>query len=180
MASSAMQFDETDVSLNIQVLSEAERASLTAHTTERYAAELENLLIPYAWRRKTGASKNLGESFYHAFHGVWIGLKRERNLRIHFVLVPVVTVLAVLLKVDMIGWLALVLSMGLVITAEFMNTALEHLVDIATSGQYHQSARYAKDTAAAGVLIASSCALVAGLVVFLPRLIGLLIGLLLK
>ena len=24
------------------------------------------------------------ESFYHAFHGIWIGLKEERNVRIHF------------------------------------------------------------------------------------------------
>jgi|ERR1700733_15061639 undecaprenol kinase len=175
MARSAMQFDETDVSANIGVLSEKERSILTAQTTQKYAAELENLLIPLAWRKKTGGAKNLIESFYHAFHGMWIGLQQERNLRIHFALVPIVVALGAWLRVDMTGWLALTMSMGLVITAEFMNTALEHLVDISTDGKYHQSARYAKDTAATAVLCAAITAMVAGAVVLVPRLSALLI-----
>lgn len=175
MARLAAQFDGTDVSADVSLLSESERRILTAHTTQKYAAELENLLVPLAWRKKTGRAKNLIESFYHAFHGMWIGFKHERNLRIHFALVPVVVLIAAWLRVDLTGWLALVMSMGLVITAEFMNTALEHLVDISTDGRYHQSARYAKDTAATAVLCAAITAMVVGAVVFGPRLYALLL-----
>jgi undecaprenol kinase len=175
MSKPAARIDETDVSSNAELFTEAERARLTAKTTERYSTELQNLLIPASWRKKTGRSKNLAESFYHAFEGVWIGLKRERNLRIHFALVPVVCCLAIWLKVDVAGWLALILSMALVIAAEFLNTAIEHLVDITTNGQYHLSAKYAKDTAAAAVLFAAGTAVLVGLVTFGPKLLAMVV-----
>ena len=176
MSKPAARVDDTDVSSNVELFSEAERARLTAKTTDRYSVDLQNLLIPASWRKKTGRSKNLVESFFHAFEGVSIGLKRERNLRIHFSLVPVVCAIAVVLKVDVNGWLALILSMAFVIAAEFMNTSIEHLVDITTNGQYHLSAKYAKDTAAAAVLFASATAALVGLVVFGPKLLPFLVN----
>lgn len=175
MAKPAARVDGTDVPSNVELFSEAERARLTAKTTDRYSADLQNILIPASWRKKTGRSKSLVESFFHAFEGVSIGLQRERNLRIHFSLIPVVCALAVWLKVDVVGWLALILSMAFVVATEFLNTAIEHLVDISTSGQYHVSAKYAKDTAAAAVLFASGTAVVVGLLVFGPKLMLLLI-----
>jgi len=114
------------------------------------------------------------ESFYHAFHGIWIGLKEERNVRIHCVSAFAVAGLGWWLKVDGPGWAALALAVGLVLATEFLNTALEHLVDVAARGEYHESARYAKDTAAAAVLCSSLAALIVGLVVFVPRLLPLL------
>ncbi len=127
-------------------------------------------LVPASWRRKTGKAGTLVESFYHAFHGVFIGVSEQRNLRIHFSLAVVVTVAGFALKIDMISWMALVIVMALVIAAEFLNTALEHLVDISADGQYHEAARAAKDTAAAAVLAVSFAAVVVGCMVFLPKL----------
>ena len=130
-------------------------------------------LIPADWQRKTGRAATLFESFYHAFHGIYVGLREERNVRIHFCAAFAVTGLGLYLKLDSNSWLALALAMGLVITAEFLNTALEHMVDLSTRGQYHRSARYAKDTAAAAVLMASLVAAIVGMFVFIPRLIAL-------
>lgn len=130
-------------------------------------------LVPADWQRKTGRAASLVESFYHAFHGIYVGLKEERNVRIHFCAAFVVTGLGLYLKLDMNSWLALALAMGLVITAEFLNTALEHMVDLSARGQYHRSARYAKDTAAAAVLMASFVAAIVGTFIFVPRLIAL-------
>jgi diacylglycerol kinase len=114
------------------------------------------------------------ESFYHAFHGIWIGLKEERNVRIHFVLMAVVVTLGLWLKVDAQSWIALTVAMSMVVTAEFVNTSLEHLVDISANKEFHESARYAKDTAAAAVLVSSFAAAIIGSIVFLPRLLSLL------
>ena len=129
---------------------------------------------PQAWSQKSGAAETMIESFYHAFHGIWIGLKEERNVRIHFAMIFVVIGLGIFLRVDLQSWIALTIAMAIVITTEFVNTALEHLVDISASKEYHQSARYAKDTAAAAVLIASIAAAAIGALVFLPRLLPLL------
>ncbi|MGH9550485.1 MAG: diacylglycerol kinase family protein, partial [Terriglobales bacterium] len=114
------------------------------HKGKTAARAPERQLIPAAWQRKTGRAVTLIESFYHAFHGIWVGLKEERNVRIHFCAAIAVTAAGLWLRLDQNSWVALCLAMGLVMTAEFLNTALEHLVDLSTRGQYHRSARYAK------------------------------------
>jgi undecaprenol kinase len=123
-----------------------------------------------SWRRKTGSSAHMIESFFHAFHGIWVGLKEERNLRIHFFAAAVVIGLGIWLRVDASAWIRLALAMGLVLVTEFLNTAIEHLVDLTSEGRYHKSARYAKDTAAAAVLCASITAVAVGVMVFTPYL----------
>jgi undecaprenol kinase len=130
-------------------------------------------LIPAAWQEKTGRATTMIESFYHAFHGIWVGLKEERNVRLHLLSSVLVLAMGWWLKVDMTGWALLAMAVGLVLTTEFINTALEHLVDLSAEGQYHRSARYAKDTAAAAVLCASLLSLVIGALVFGPRLLAL-------
>lgn len=129
-------------------------------------------LIPSDWQRKVGRAGSIVESFYHAFHGIKVGLAEQRNLRIHFFAAPLVILLGVVLNINVVSWLALVFAMGLVISTEFLNTAIEHLVDVSAEGQYQYSARCAKDTAAAAVLTASVVAIVIGLIIFLPKLIA--------
>lgn len=138
------------------------------------APTYDDSVIPLRWQRKTGKASSLVESFYHAFHGIKVGLKGQRNLRIHFVAAPLVVVLGLTLHIDMVSWLALTLVMALVISTEFLNTAIEHLVDISAEGQYKYAARCAKDTAASAVLTASIAAIVTGLIVFVPRLVAVL------
>ncbi len=122
------------------------------------------------WDHKCSRSASLLESFYHAVNGVKVALKGQRNLRIHFLITPCVLVLAYLLQVEAWGYALLLMSIGLVITAELINTAIEHMVDIQAGYRYHLSARYAKDTAAAAVMLAAFTAVLVGLAVFLPRL----------
>lgn len=125
------------------------------------------------WDHKCSRSASLLESFYHAVHGVKVALKGQRNLRIHFLITPCVLVLAYLLQVEAWGYALLLLSIGLVITAELINTAIEHMVDIQAGYRYHLSARYAKDTAAAAVMLSALTAVLVGVAVFMPRIIAL-------
>lgn len=145
----------------------------SSHAVEKHH-QIEKTIGPSSWARKTGSAATMMESFYHAFHGLWIGLKQERNVRIHFALVGLVVACGFFLKVDAVSWIALVVAMSMVIMAEYVNTALEHLVDISTDKQYHQSARYAKDTAAAAVLVAAASAAIIGGIVFVPKLLPLI------
>ncbi len=126
------------------------------------------------WQRKSGRSGSLWESFYHAFNGLLIGFRLQRNVRIHLCVAIAVFVLAFYLKVQGVELIALVLATGFVLFAEFVNTAIEHVVDIQTQHQYQLPARYAKDTAAAAVLLAALTAVVIGGLVFAPKLLALL------
>lgn len=125
------------------------------------------------WNHKCSRSGSVFESFYHAFNGVKVALA-QRNLRIHFCATPVVLALAWFLQVEAWGYALLIFSIGLVIVSEFLNTAIEHMVDIQANYRYHLSARYAKDTAAAAVMFSALTAVAVSAFVFGPKLWQLL------
>lgn len=108
-------------------------------------------------------------SFLHAARGLAV-LLRQPNARFHLAAAAGVVVLAAYLQVSPGEWLALILAIALVLAAEALNTAIEHVVDIA-SPEWSPLARDAKDVAAAGVLICALGAVAVGLIVFVPHLI---------
>jgi diacylglycerol kinase len=81
--------------------------------------------------------------------------------------------LAIILKIEWQAWATLFLAIGLVWTAEFVNTALEALVDLA-SPEMHPLARVGKDVGAAAVLIAALIAVLIGLFILGPPLFEVL------
>jgi undecaprenol kinase len=133
----------------------------------------DGLHIPFSWKVRTGRSTSLLQSFYHAFAGIASTFKSERNFRVHLIAAGLAVVLGFILKIGSLQWLAVTFSIGLVLTAECINTAVEHIVDLVTERTYHDAAKAAKDTAAAAVLVASLCAAVTGFMVFWPSLVKL-------
>ena len=109
-------------------------------------------------------------SFKHAIEGIWTALKEEPSLKFHFIIALVVVTLAVVLNVTEVEWLILILTMGLVVSLELTNTAIEELVNSFTENE-HPAAKKAKDVAAGAVLVASVTALIIGLFIFLPYII---------
>lgn len=114
-------------------------------------------------------------SFRHAFSGLKIVLLTQRNAWLHAVATACVLGLAAWLHVSRIEWALLVLAIGLVWSAEFVNTALEAAVDLA-SPDLHPVARIGKDVGAAAVLVASAAAAVIGLLILGPPLYSRLFG----
>ena len=108
-------------------------------------------------------------SFRHAFHGWWYVLRTQRNAWIHAFISTLVVLLALLLRLPLRDWAVLFLTIALVWTAEFINTALEAVVDLA-SPQQHPLAKVGKDVGAAAVLIASLAAILVGLLILGPPL----------
>ena len=68
-------------------------------------------------------------------------------------------------------WAIILLVIGIVWIAEFLNTALEAILDIA-SPERHPLARIAKDVGAAAVLSAAVIAIVVGLIILGPLLLA--------
>ena len=60
----------------------------------------------------------------------------------------------------------------MVISLELMNTAVEETVNLAMPN-IHPVAKIAKDMAASAVLVAAIAAFIAGIIIFLPKVIGL-------
>ena len=108
-------------------------------------------------------------SFGFAFAGLWYLLRTQRNAQIHMLIAACALALGIFLGLERWEWLALVLTSGLVLAAEGVNTAVEATVDIAAPG-YHVLAKVAKDVAAGTVLLCAFVAIIVGCLVFLPHL----------
>ena len=113
----------------------------------------------------------------HSFRAAWRGLIEalggQRNLRIHFVLAVAVMGCAAMLRLPIREWIMLLLAIGLVMTAELLNTAIETVVDLACPEQ-HELARRAKDISAAAVLFSAIIAAVIGILIMSPAIFTLI------
>ena len=105
----------------------------------------------------------------NAFSGIKLGFKQERNMQVHFFIMTFVIIFGILLKISLIEWMICLILFGLVISLEYVNTAIESTVDVATT-KYHPKAKIAKDTSAAAVLIAAIISVIVGLMIFMPKI----------
>lgn len=108
-------------------------------------------------------------AFQYALHGWWYVIRTQRNAWIHALVTVIVLALAAWLRLGARDWAVLVLTIALVWTAEFINTALEAIVDLA-SPTHHPLAKVGKDVGAAAVLIAALASVVIGFLILGPPL----------
>ncbi len=108
-------------------------------------------------------------SFGHAFRGWWYVLRTQKNAWIHAVVTTFVITLGLWLSLPARDWALLILTMALVWSAEFLNTSIEAVVDLA-SPAHHPLAKVGKDVGAAAVLIAAGASVLVGLLILGPPL----------
>ena len=111
-------------------------------------------------------------SFLNAFAGIRVLLRDEHNVRIHCVAALLVVAAGFLLGISAGEWIAVVFAIGLVFTAEAINTSIERLAD-EVQPEWDEHIRDVKDLAAGAVLFAAIAALVVGLIIFVPKIIAL-------
>ncbi len=108
-------------------------------------------------------------SFRYAFHGWHYALRTQQNIWIHTAVATAVLVLGLWLRLPTRDWAVLVLTTAIVFTAEFLNTSIEAVVDLA-SPEIHPLAKIGKDVGAAAVLVAALAAILVGLLILGPPL----------
>jgi diacylglycerol kinase len=108
-------------------------------------------------------------AFGHAFRGWGHVLKTQHNAWIHSLIASVVIALGVWLHLSATNWAIIVLTIAMVFTAEFINTAIEAVLDLA-SPKYHPLAKVGKDVGAGAVLVAALAAVIVGLLILGPPL----------
>lgn len=113
---------------------------------------------------------HLINSFKYASAGIKEAFQNEKNMRVHSVLMTLAIILGFVLKLSLIEWAILVITIGLVLISEFINTSLEQIVDI-VSPEKQEKAKIAKDVAAAGVLISAVVAVLVAYFLFLPKIL---------
>ena len=114
----------------------------------------------------------LTESFGYAFEGIWTGIRKERNMKIHCLAIILVTLAGTLFQITAVEWCICLLLFALVASLELVNTAVEAVVDLVTE-EKKPLAKIAKDTAAGAVLFSAIVSVIIGCIIFLPYLMEL-------
>lgn len=112
-------------------------------------------------------------SFYYAWKGIKHCLGEEQNMKVHTIATSLVTIAGFYFGITSEEWIAVVLCIALVISAEMINTAIENLVDM-VSPQRHPIAGKVKDISAGAVLVCAIAAAIVGIIVFFPYIFNYL------
>jgi diacylglycerol kinase len=110
--------------------------------------------------------------FRDAFRGLKLGIRGHSSFSVHFFFSALVIAAGMVLRCETVEWCLLLGCIGMVLTAELFNSAIETMyrgLDEAAKSR----ARSCLDIAAAAVLLASMAAAIIGSIVFIDRLIEL-------
>jgi diacylglycerol kinase len=106
----------------------------------------------------------------HAWRGLFFELSHTANLRIQLFAVLLVSTAGLSLSISATEWLVLLILFAGTISAELVNSSIEHLSDFVTM-DVHEKIKLVKDIAAAGVLVWAVADVIAGIIIFGPYLV---------
>ncbi|MFN8380469.1 MAG: diacylglycerol kinase family protein [Anaerolineales bacterium] len=109
-------------------------------------------------------------SFRYAFHGWFYVLRTQRNAWIHSAIATAVFIVGLWLQIPPRDWAVIILTAALVFSAEFLNTSIEAVVDLASPDK-HPLAKIGKDVGAAAVLVSALAAILIGILLLGPPLL---------
>jgi len=115
----------------------------------------------------------LAESFLIAAKGIYFGISKDRNTKIHLVIGFIVLISAFLLKISKIDFIIISLACFLIIVLELFNNCMERVIDV-ISPYYNKELGKVKNILAGIVLAADFLAVVIGLFIFYKPLINAL------
>ena len=107
-----------------------------------------------------------------ALSGLRTAWLEEFNFRFEISIGGIAVLLGLLFRITTEEWLFVCVSVGLVLAAEALNTALEELCDM-LKPMHDPHVKKIKDLAAAGVFLASCTAAIIGPCIFIPHLMVL-------
>ncbi|MDR0614021.1 MAG: diacylglycerol kinase family protein [Dysgonamonadaceae bacterium] len=116
----------------------------------------------FSWKKRL-------QSFQYAFNGLKMLIREEHSARIHIVIAVCVLAAGLVFKISGSEWIAVALSIGMVIALETVNSAIENLADF-VSPEKHAKIKKIKDLSAGAVLLGAMAAVAVGLIVFLPEI----------
>jgi diacylglycerol kinase (ATP) len=121
-------------------------------------------------KKKDSFLVNRFKSVGYAFKGMLILIKTEASIQIQFFIAIVITIAGFYFNISHTEWLAQIVIIGLVMSIEGMNTAIEYIADF-IHPDHHPKIGLIKDVAAGAVFIASIIAVVIAGIIYLPKML---------
>ncbi|SDB31039.1 diacylglycerol kinase (ATP) [Flavobacteriaceae bacterium MAR_2010_188] len=119
-------------------------------------------------KKKDNLFINRVKSVGFAFKGAVYLIKNESSIQIQFVIAIIMTIAGFYFKLSSTEWLIQIAFIGMVMSIEGLNTAVEYIADF-VHPDFHTAIGVIKDIAAGAVFIASTAAIIAGLIIYIPK-----------
>ena len=113
------------------------------------------------------------KSFKYSIEGLKYAYKYEQSMLIHVIATICVLLANIFFQVSGIEWLITLLAIGMVLSAELINSAIEAVVALVTLEE-HPLAKIAKDCSSAATFVLACMAALIGIVVYVPYIMGVL------
>ena len=124
-------------------------------------------------KSKKWKNKNLLQALKNAMQGIKYVFHNERNLKIQLIFAILAIAISVFLKLTHLEWILLCLTIGMVLFAELVNTAIEIVLDL-YSEKYNENIKNAKDISSGAVLLTSIMSVAIGGILWIPKILNLL------
>ena len=107
----------------------------------------------------------------YALKGAIILLRTEASIQVQFIIASILTIAGFYYEISATEWMFQVFSIGLIMSIEGLNTAVEEIADF-IHPEFHNKIGLIKDLAAGAVLIAAITATIVGLIIYVPKIIA--------
>lgn len=109
------------------------------------------------------------KAFFFAFNGLKLAIKHELHVKVHFTAAVLAIFMGWFYRISTLEWLVVLLLIGLVISLEIVNSAIEKTCDLIDK-KHNPTIGTIKDLAAGAVLWSSLIAAIMGGVIFIPKI----------
>lgn len=106
-----------------------------------------------------------GNSFKYAFEGLFHALINEPNFRIQVIITIFAVILGYLFSISTTQWAVLTVSMGILLSAEMVNTVIEEIIDNFVQ-EHNPTAKIIKDLGSGFVLVSAISTLIVLCLIF--------------
>jgi len=107
--------------------------------------------------------------FRYAWAGLKTVVKKESNFQLHLVAMTIVVAAGFFFHLSLIEWAVILLTIGLVLITEMINSVIERVMDFIQPG-YDERIKEIKDIAAGVVLVTALISVVVGILIFGPKI----------
>lgn len=121
------------------------------------------------YKNKEFQHRTFTQSFINSLTGLFYIIKHERNARRMFLAAFVAVGAGFYFRISRMEWLALILTIAIVIGSEIYNTLVEYLADLFRK-KYDKRIKILKDLASAAPLFSSFISLIIAAIIFLPKI----------
>ena len=106
----------------------------------------------------------------YALKGMFLLLRTEASIKIQFFIALLMTAAGFFVEISSTEWIVQLLSIGMVMGVEGVNTAIEKMADY-IQPQRDPKIGLIKDISAGAVMIVSVIASIIGLIIYIPKLL---------